>query len=45
LILKGLSIKHLVINAGAMRTPHWHPINAEIGYVQSGSARMTVMAG
>jgi oxalate decarboxylase len=23
-ILNGLSIKRLVINPGAMRTPHWH---------------------
>jgi oxalate decarboxylase len=26
-----------------MREPHWHPITAEMGYVQRGSARMTVM--
>ena len=27
----------------AMREPHWHPVTAELGYVHSGSARMTVM--
>jgi len=26
-----------------MREPHWHPITAELGYVQSGHARMTVL--
>ena len=26
-----------------MREPHWHPVTAEMGYVQHGEARMTVM--
>jgi oxalate decarboxylase len=26
-----------------MREPHWHPVTAEMGYVQHGDARMTVM--
>jgi oxalate decarboxylase len=26
-----------------MREPHWHPVTAEMGYVQHGTARMTVM--
>jgi oxalate decarboxylase len=26
-----------------MREPHWHPITAEMGYVDQGAARMTVM--
>jgi oxalate decarboxylase len=25
-----------------MREPHWHPVTAEMGYVQHGDARMTV---
>lgn len=26
-----------------MREPHWHPVTAEMGYVQHGDARMTIM--
>ena len=33
----------LRIREDGMREPHWHPITAELGYVQSGSGRMTVM--
>ena len=33
----------LRIRGDGMREPHWHPITAEMGYVQRGSARMTVM--
>lgn len=41
--LKDLSMYSLRIREDGMREPHWHPITAEMGYVKSGSARMTVM--
>jgi len=41
--LKDLSMYSLRIREDGMREPHWHPITAEMGYVQKGSARMTVM--
>ncbi|MGA3255302.1 MAG: cupin domain-containing protein, partial [Mycobacterium sp.] len=31
-ILNGLSIKRLLINPGAMRTPHWHANANELTY-------------
>lgn len=33
----------LRIREDGMREPHWHPVTAEMGYVHSGSARMTIM--
>jgi oxalate decarboxylase len=41
--LKDLSMYSLRIREDGMREPHWHPITAEMGYVQSGSGWMTVM--
>jgi oxalate decarboxylase len=41
--LKDLSMYSLRIREDGMREPHWHPVTAEMGYVESGSARMTVM--
>lgn len=41
--LKDLSMYSLRIREDGMREPHWHPITAEMGYVQRGSGRMTVM--
>ena len=41
--LKDLSMYSLRINDDGMREPHWHPVTAEMGYVNQGSARMTVM--
>jgi oxalate decarboxylase len=41
--LKDLSMYSLRIREDGMREPHWHPITAEMGYVQRGFARMTVM--
>lgn len=41
--LKDLSMYSLRIKEDGMREPHWHPVTAEMGYVQQGSARMTVM--
>lgn len=42
-VLKNLSMYSLRIREDGMREPHWHPITGEMGYVQSGSGRMTVM--
>jgi hypothetical protein len=41
--LKDLSMYSLRIRDDGMREPHWHPVTAEMGFVQGGSARMTVM--
>jgi oxalate decarboxylase len=41
--LKDLSMYSLRIREDGMREPHWHPITAEMGYVNRGAARMTVM--
>jgi oxalate decarboxylase len=41
--LKDLSMYSLRMREDAMREPHWHPVPAELGYVHTGSARMTVM--
>lgn len=42
-ILKGLSIKRLLINPGAMRTPHWHANANELTYCVSGIALVSVL--
>jgi oxalate decarboxylase len=42
--LEGLAMYSLRIAGDGMREPHWHPVTAELGYVQSGRARMTVMS-
>jgi len=41
--LDDISMYSLTINGVGMREPHWHPITGELGYVQSGHARMTVL--
>jgi len=42
--LKNMSMYSLRVAESGMREPHWHPITGEMGYVQSGDARMTVMS-
>jgi oxalate decarboxylase len=42
-ILKNLSIKRLVLNPGAMRTPHWHANANELTYCVSGTALVSVL--
>jgi oxalate decarboxylase len=42
-ILQGLSIKRLLVNPGAMRTPHWHANANELTYCVSGSALVSVL--
>ncbi|MBS1693777.1 MAG: cupin domain-containing protein [Actinobacteria bacterium] len=41
--LKDLSMYSLRVREDGMREPHWHPITGEMGYVDKGNARMTVM--
>src|SRR6201992_1653009 len=41
--LNGLSIKRLLINPGAMRTPHWHANANELTYCVSGTALVSVL--
>ena len=41
--LKDISMYSLRITRDGMREPHWHPETAEMGYVQAGHARMTVL--
>jgi oxalate decarboxylase len=41
--LKDISMYSLRVTEDGMREPHWHPVTAEMGYVQHGDARMTIM--
>ena len=41
--LKNISMYSLRVAEDGMREPHWHPVTAEMGYVQHGDARMTIM--
>lgn len=43
-ILKNISMYSVRITDKGMREPHWHPETAELGYVHSGNARMTVLS-
>ncbi|MEN0139157.1 MAG: cupin domain-containing protein, partial [Rhodococcus sp. (in: high G+C Gram-positive bacteria)] len=42
-ILQGLSVKRVLINPGAMRTPHWHANANELTYCVSGTALVSVL--
>src|ERR1700730_14186670 len=42
-ILTGLSIKRLLLDPGAMRTPHWHANANELTYCVSGTALVSVL--
>ena len=41
-VLDQLAMYSLRISGTGMREPHWHPVTAELGYVRTGRARMTV---
>ncbi|HQU09283.1 MAG TPA: cupin domain-containing protein, partial [Opitutales bacterium] len=43
-ILDGISMYALHLKGTGMREPHWHPQTAEMGYVQAGNARMTILS-
>jgi len=42
-VLKNLSIKRVVIQPGAMRTPHWHANANELTYCVAGKALISVL--
>ncbi|HEV7418919.1 MAG TPA: cupin domain-containing protein [Mycobacterium sp.] len=42
-ILSGMSIKRIVLNPGAMRTPHWHANANELTYCVSGTSLVSVL--
>ena len=42
-ILNNLSIKRVLLNPGAMRTPHWHANANELTYCVSGTALVSVL--
>jgi oxalate decarboxylase len=42
-ILKNLSIKRVLLNPGAMRTPHWHANADELTYCVSGTALVSIL--
>ena len=42
-ILSGMSIKRIVINPGAMRTPNWHANCNELTYCVSGTSLVSVL--
>lgn len=41
--LEDISMYSLRIKESGMREPHWHPVTAEMGYVEKGHARMRVL--
>src|ERR1700736_867496 len=43
-ILRGLSIKRVVISPGAMRTPHWHANADALTYCGAGTALVSALA-
>ncbi|MDT5302125.1 MAG: oxalate decarboxylase [Mycobacterium sp.] len=42
-ILSGMSIKRIVLNPAAMRTPHWHANANELTYCVSGTSLVSVL--
>jgi oxalate decarboxylase len=42
-ILSGMSIKRILLNTGAMRTPHWHANANELTYCVSGTSLVSVL--
>jgi oxalate decarboxylase len=42
-VLKDFAMYSLRVEEDGMREPHWHPNTGELGYVNKGSARMSIM--
>lgn len=42
-VLKNMSMYSLRVEVAGMREPHWHPLTAEMGYIEKGRARMTIL--
>lgn len=43
-ILDGIAMYSVRISGAGMREPHWHPRTSEMGYVDTGRARMTLLS-
>ena len=43
-ILHRQALYSLLLNGAGMREPHWHPETAELGYVEKGKGRMSIMS-
>ena len=43
-ILKRQALYSLTLTGQGMREPHWHPETAELGYVEKGRGRMTILS-
>lgn len=42
-IVKKQALYSLILTGKGMREPHWHPETAELGYVEKGKGRMSIM--
>ncbi|TDS83709.1 cupin domain-containing protein [Comamonas sp. JUb58] len=42
-VLKNISMYSLRVETSGMREPHWHPLTSEMGYIEKGNARMTIL--
>lgn len=43
-ILHRQALYSLILNGKGMREPHWHPETAELGYVEQGKGRMSILS-
>ena len=43
-ILEGASMYLLKLARGGLRTPHWHPNSAELGYIIKGTAEYGIVS-
>jgi len=43
-ILQGASLYMLTLEPGGLRTPHWHPNCAELGYITKGTAEYGIVS-
>lgn len=43
-ILQRQALYGLILTGKGMREPHWHPETAELGYVQQGKGRMSILS-
>lgn len=43
-VLERQALYSLILNGTGMREPHWHPETAELGYVEKGKGRMSILS-
>lgn len=43
-ILRDQALYSLLLNRKGMREPHWHPETAELGYIEHGKGRMSILS-